>query len=85
MLQFAWVVIFANFPIHNMGDFTVFKLSPHLFRLALAVRCNDPHVTSTVEGLLMSNETGLIAATNPTITAGIPEEMITVTIFVTKQ
>ena len=68
-----------------MGDFTVFKFKPYLFRSALTVRCNDPHVTSTVKGLLMSNETGLIAATNPTITAGIPEEKITVTIFVTKQ
>jgi len=68
-----------------MGDFNVFKFKPHLFRSALTVRLNDPHVTSTVKGLLMSNETGLIAATNPTITAGIPEEKITVTIFVTKQ
>ena len=46
---------------------------PYLALWTSAVSVNAPHVTSVVRALLMSNVLGLIAATKPTMTAGIPE------------
>ena len=44
----------------------------YLVRCIAAVKFNEPHVTSSYCAFPISKVFGLIAAINPTITAGIP-------------